>query len=432
MKKIAMIFCILFLSVILLTISCEEQNNTEPSAVYTPTEPVITAQASELEEVKTIEVEIEQPAQAEKDIETPAVKQQAAEVVEEVVEAADTAAEAVEQKITDPSMAVIAIVNGQNITKGQIDELVLPNVQERTEAGQAPSEIFVDNLYSRALDFLIGETAKTQIYEKYNITVSDEEIIAEIKRVISKMDPPMTIEDFNETLYKVQKMTINDLKPVVGQEKKSEKLVKIMNPGNLDANDMDARTIYNQNIRNFQKPDQVRASHILIAFDMNLPADQAKTLAKQKADGLLKQIKEENADFAKLAKENSADLLSAKEGGDLGFFAKQTMAPAFANAAFAMQPGEISDVIETQYGYHIIKVTDKEAAHTKAFESVKEGLKEQLTKRKIALLAKEIMDSVKINAEVVYPPDSTIRAYQNVSSQIRKPQNMMQMGSTPQ
>jgi len=437
MKKITMIFCILFFSAIFLTVSCEEQSNAEASTIDTPVEPATTADTSKPDEVKATKIEIKQPAETEEKIE-PAVSEQQIIIEQKAVETvpdtppADNIISEILKEIADPCKAVIVTVNGQDITKDQLDALVLPNIQERIRVGQAPSEMILDSLKSRALDFLIGETVKTQEYEKHNITVSDEEIIAEINRVIGNMDPPTTVEDFNESL-KMQGMSILDIKPMVAQDKKAEKLVKIKYPGSLDVNDTDAKTIYDQNIMSFQKPEQVRASHILIILDANLPADQSKVVAKQKIDTLLKQIKEEDADFAKLAKENSVDVLSAIKGGDLGFFDQRKMTPPFSQAAFAMQPGEISDVVETSYGYHIIKVTDRKAAYTEPFENVKEKIKDVLKRNKIQPLAQEILTSLKKNAEIVYPPDSDIRAYQGVSSTIREPQQSykMDMGSTP-
>src|SRR4029453_3074949 len=121
----------------------------------------------------------------------------------------------------------------------------------------------------------------------------------------------------------------------------------------------DVQQAYNTNIEQYSQPEQVRASNIL-------PKTEGKDDATGKAKGqnLLKKAKG-GADFAELAKANSEDESNAKNGGDLDFFGRGRMVPEFDQVAFQMQPGQISDVVKTQYGYHTIKVTEKKAAATR-------------------------------------------------------------------
>ena len=133
--------------------------------------------------------------------------------------------------------------------------------------------------------------------------------------------------------------------------------------------DAEVQAFYNAHLADYQVKDQVRARHILIAVPD--ASDAAKdAAAKAKAEGLLKQIRG-GADFAALAKANSDDPGSKDTGGELGFFTKGKMVPAFEQAAFALQPGQTSDLVKTSFGYHIIQVEEKQVAHTKSLDEVK-------------------------------------------------------------
>src|ERR1700678_1340494 len=134
--------------------------------------------------------------------------------------------------------------------------------------------------------------------------------------------------------------------------------------------------------KDFQVPEEVKVRHILIKVD---PKADAKTdaAAKQKAEDLLKPIKG-GADFAALAKANSDDPGSKDAGGELGMIQRGVTVPAFESAAFSLQPGQISDVVKTQFGYHILKVEEKQTAHLKPLEEVKAQILATLTRQQEA------------------------------------------------
>ena len=142
----------------------------------------------------------------------------------------------------------------------------------------------------------------------------------------------------------------------------------------------EAKDFYEKNKEKFKQPEQVKASHILIEVKPDAP-EADKKAARAKIDGLLKKVKA-GEDFAKLAQENSQCPSSAK-GGDLGYFAKGQMVPPFENAAFGLKVGEVSGIVETQFGYHIIKVTDKKAESTVAFDTAKEQIMQRLKMAKV-------------------------------------------------
>jgi peptidyl-prolyl cis-trans isomerase D len=151
-------------------------------------------------------------------------------------------------------------------------------------------------------------------------------------------------------------------------------------PGGAPAvTDAQVQDYYSAHQKDFQIPEEVKVRHILIKVD---PKADAKTdaAAKEKAENLLKQIKA-GADFAALAKANSDDPGSKDSGGELGMIQRGVTVPPFEQAAFSLQPGQISDLVKTQFGYHIIKVEEKQTAHTKTLDEVKAQIVATLTRQ---------------------------------------------------
>jgi len=159
----------------------------------------------------------------------------------------------------------------------------------------------------------------------------------------------------------------------------------------------DVDRYYNQNIQQFQQPEQVRASHILLKTEGKNEED-----VRKRAEEVLKKAKA-GEDFAALAKQYSEDT-SKDQGGDLGLFGKGRMVPEFETAAFAMQPGQISDLVKSQYGYHIIKVVERKDASTTPLDQVRAQIQQQLTSQmadtQITEKARQLADQVKSAADL--------------------------------
>lgn len=146
--------------------------------------------------------------------------------------------------------------------------------------------------------------------------------------------------------------------------------------------DAELRAAYAASMDNFRMPERVKARHILIKADeKSTDAEKKKALAK--AEDLLKQLKA-GADFNQLAEKNSEDSSNAPKGGDLGWFVRGQMVPEFDKAAFTLKPGQLSGIVTTQFGYHILKVDEKESARVKPFEEVKDDLAKELKKQRVA------------------------------------------------
>src|SRR5262245_33000919 len=154
---------------------------------------------------------------------------------------------------------------------------------------------------------------------------------------------------------------------------------------------------YNNNIEQYSTPEQVRASHILLKTE-----GKDDAAVKAKAEELLKQARA-GADFAELAKKNSEDEQSAKNGGDLDYFGRGRMVPEFDQVVFAMQPNQISDLVKTQYGYHIIKLVDKKPATTRPLAEVRPQITEQLAYERAQAQAADLAQ--KLEKQISRPAD---------------------------
>jgi peptidyl-prolyl cis-trans isomerase D len=154
---------------------------------------------------------------------------------------------------------------------------------------------------------------------------------------------------------------------------------------------------YNANIEQYSTPEQVRASHILLKTE-----GKDDATVKAKAEDVLKQARG-GADFAELAKKYSEDDASQKNGGDLDYFGRGRMVPEFDQAAFSLEVGKISDLIKTQYGYHIIKVTDKRAAITRPLADVRQQIQDQLSYERAQAQAADLAQA--LEKQVTKPAD---------------------------
>jgi len=301
----------------------------------------------------------------------------------------------------DPN-AVVITVNGATITQGRIEKMIEP--QLRKMSGQIPAmflNTYKSGLRQRAAEGLIGELLLDEKMKETKTTATEEEVISQIEEMASQQK--LSLEDFKSLLNAYGK-SFEEVKEQIQKGLSYQKLLEKQWAGKINVTQDDAKKFYDENKQRFKTPEQIKASHILIKPDISDPTtdpNQAKAAAAEKAQKLLDQIKN-GADFAELARANS-DGPSAKNGGDLKFFRRGQMTPAFEKAAFALKPGQVSDdVVETRFGYHIIKVTDHKDAGVTTFEQAKDDIVEELTQTKKGKIAMEYIDSLKTAANIVY------------------------------
>ncbi|MBI4763918.1 MAG: peptidylprolyl isomerase [Deltaproteobacteria bacterium] len=165
-----------------------------------------------------------------------------------------------------------------------------------------------------------------------------------------------------------------------------------------------ARAYYQDHGDLFKTPEMIRVKHILIKTESTAPEEEKKK-AKAKAEETLKKLKD-GGDFSKLATEVSEDPGTKDKGGDLDFFPKGTMIPAFEEVAFALKPGEISGLVETEYGYHVIKMEEKKDALLEPYEKIKDKVKDQALQEMRKEAVTEFVEKALKNAGAEIKPES--------------------------
>ena len=319
-------------------------------------------------------------------------------------------------------------VNGHVITQGQFDkelDLAIDNLPMLQAYGGKKSFVKSDEnpMYSvfkeKIINELIIKSLLDEEIEKRGIKATKEDIQEELKKVIDKVGSK---EELNRMLKQRgvsnDKFT-EDLKTQVKMRKLIDSIEKI------EISDADAQKFYNEHPKDFTHGEQVRASHILVATDVvgiikelktknpnissaQLNAEVDKRLASQKAkaEAILAEVQKNPDDFAKIASQKSDDKGSAARGGELGYFTKEVMVPEFAKAAFAMKPNTISGLVQTNYGYHIIKVTDRMEAGKTPFVKVKDDIKFYLETQKQVKVLKNFTSGLMKNADIEYLNDN--------------------------
>lgn len=160
----------------------------------------------------------------------------------------------------------------------------------------------------------------------------------------------------------------------------------VLNSGDLagqtQVSDADVKKWYDEHQDRFQLGEERRVRHILIQAGKDVSSAD-KQAARKKAEDLLAKVKSDPSKFGALAKENSDDKVSAEQGGDLGFFGKGAMVKAFEDAAFTLKPNEISGIVETEFGYHILQLTEVKPGKVKSLEEVRGEITDEIKKQAV-------------------------------------------------
>ncbi|HVO22521.1 MAG TPA: peptidylprolyl isomerase [Candidatus Margulisiibacteriota bacterium] len=278
-------------------------------------------------------------------------------------------AERINQPMRDED--VVARVNGTAIYRKQVKDVVQGILLMQDKE---PDPGSVAQLANEALDSLIALELLYQESQTRGIKVSDADVDAEINR--SKKQFP-DAQSFQAAM-KARSMTENDLRR---DTRKTMAVSRFLEGGiwkNVTVPPEQIKSFYDSNKDSFQHPEQIRVSHILVRVPEAAGAAE-RAAAKQRASALLDQLKA-GADFAALARKESQDASSAAQGGDLGFLAKGEMDSAFEKYAFALKPGQLSDLVTTPYGFDIIKVTERRGAGYTPLPEVEEQIRALLEK----------------------------------------------------
>ncbi len=329
--------------------------------------------------------------QAEAPVDKPAVKQVIAEAVIEAQVQADR---------------LLVTINGLEIHESEVLEMVKPQLNRVAQRAN-PEQLkqYKQQLIQGTIEKIIVEKLLDEKVKAGNVTVTDEEVDAKILELASSQQPPLSMEDF-KALVEAYGQDFEETRKGIRKGLCYQKVVESQwNDNENEVAESEVQDYYNENKQQFETPEQVRASHILIKVDTSDPnadPNQLKAAAKAETEKLLEQIKS-GADFAELAKQHSACPSSAR-GGDLGPFTRGRMAPPFEKAAFELEVGQVSDIVETQFGYHIIKVAEHQKTGTLKYDEVKDDLLDTLKQQKQQQLAQEYIMALKAEADIVYPP----------------------------
>lgn len=272
---------------------------------------------------------------------------------------------------------VLARVNETDITLDQRERRVAEIQAQYQAQGMSIPEEQMFLLRSDIVEALIEEAAVSVEIDRLGIEVDENDIIAEINRVRQQFQ---SAEEYFAAL-KTQGITEQLLKDDIRKSLAMGLLMEQEVFSKMKISDDEMMDFYLENPEYFKIKETVTASHILIRVDENADSEDVEA-ARDKILGLKRQL-DNGADFAELAKAHSEDT-SGVRGGHLGTFSLGQMVEPFENVAFALKPGKISNPVRTQFGYHIILVTEKSPEDVAPFTEVRDSIEEALSQIKSA------------------------------------------------
>ena len=293
----------------------------------------------------------------------------------------------------NPMVEKLAVVNGVVITKVDFDRKFHQVKQHMLRQGQQIPDDRLAKIKTDILETMINEELLFQESKKKGITVEPEAIAADLKRIKKGF---ASDADFKKLIAQ-SGLTEVELQSDIERGHVINKLIDDQIAALVVIPDQEIKTFYDTHPESFNKSEQVRASHILIKVDSKAEPS-VKDEKKAKLQKIQKRLKG-GEDFAVLAKEFS-ECPSNTKGGDLGYFGRGNMVKPFEDAAFALKTGEVSDIVETRFGYHLIKVVDKKPASVVGYEDVKDNIGQYLKKEKTGKELKGYIEELRKKAVI--------------------------------
>lgn len=312
------------------------------------------------------------------------------------VEAEATETEGEEEAVEDQELPLeatgpVAEVNGEEIGADKFNEAI------KQSAGMMPpgamSGQLAEMMKERTVDRLVDIALIDKALEDAKIEVSDQEVDEELGRFKERLPDEETFKNFLEQ----RGLTEETMRENIHKDLQLREVLK--DKYGTEVTEKDASEFYAANEQRFEHEDQVHARHILISVEKEAEEEKVEE-AKKKAEEIAKEVKASGADFEAIAREKSEDPTAAQSGGDLGFFTKERMVPEFSEAAFAMNKGDISDPIRSDFGFHIIEVLDKKEAGKTSFEEAKEDIIADLERQKFRESMTGFLEELHEDAEV--------------------------------
>jgi len=292
-----------------------------------------------------------------------------------------------------PSTVVLVKVDDNIITQGDVDKETAQMKQMMKKRGVPDQQLdsMMIQFESQIIDGLVTRALLENEYAKNKIKITDDEVKKEIQQIEATLPKSMTIE----MMLKQSGLTQSSFEHDVKEQLKIEKLLAIPEP-----TDEEIKEFYSENKEKyFEMPETVHARHILIATT-ELDDDKAKADKRKKAESIRKKLIKD-ADFEKLAEENS-DCPSKNSGGDLGTFQRGRMVPAFEEVAFSLKTNEVSSVVQTRFGYHIIEALEHNQPKTLAFDDVKGRIAAMVKGNELQKKADVFINDLRGKATITY------------------------------
>jgi len=272
--------------------------------------------------------------------------------------------------------AKVAIVNDIPITETDVT-LEVKRIQFQAKAMQKPLDpSMMLSMREKVIDSLINRELLYQESKAKGITTDEADIDNSIDQIKQRLEAGQSFE----SLMVEMGISMETMRTQVGQASAIQKLLEMEVYPKAMVSEKESRIFFENNPQYFKKPEEVKASHILIQVTADA-SEEEKLAARKKIEDI--QIKiEAGDDFADLARQYSEGP-SSVNGGDLGYFDRKKMVKPFSDAAFDLTPGQVSNIVETRFGFHLIKVYDKKAKSTYEFEDIKDRLGELLQQQKM-------------------------------------------------
>ena len=292
-----------------------------------------------------------------------------------------------------PSGDKVAVVNGVVITRDQYDKELQVHLERVSRQGKQISDDRMAELKKDILEGLIEREVLYQESRKAGIKIDDQKVNDQLAGIKKRFQSE---EEYEKSL-KSMNLTEAEIKIQIQRGLAIRELIDIKVADKIVITDEETKAYYDGNPQFFQQPGQVKASHILIKVEPT--ADEAQKAEARKKITEVQQKLKDGGDFAALAKEYSEGPSSTR-GGYLGYFRRGQMVGPFEEAAFSMKPNEVSDLIETRFGYHLIKVYDKKPEQTLAYADVKDKIAQRLKQEKVQKDATQYVENLTKSAEV--------------------------------
>jgi peptidyl-prolyl cis-trans isomerase C len=284
---------------------------------------------------------------------------------------------------------VVAKVNGTEIHKDELMERVT-NIEAQARGAIETSSL---DFYRRVLDELVGAELLFQESQSKGLLAED----AEVDRQLDSLKSRLPDEAAFEQALSAEGLTLEGLKKQMRRDMSIQKLIEQNIAPAVAVTDADMRAFYDENTEQMRQPDQLRVSHIL----KRVPPDatpEAKDAAREEIAKLREQAAG-GADFAALAREHSDDPGSASNGGELLITRGQTV-PPFEEAAFALEPGGLSNVVETQFGFHVIKLSERLEGRVVPFEQARPRIEQYLKQQGLQKAVESAVDTLRGSGSV--------------------------------